>query len=113
MTAGTRPERRVSRAAPFPARSRFSALMVTTSAMTFSSNGGSPAHPLRGAVPPCSAARPPGVPYAAGNLVEQAGDRLLLADPADRLGDQRGDRDLADVARQPHRLGRLDAVGRH
>src|SRR5579862_257501 len=45
--------------------------------------------------------------------VQQARDRALLADPPDRLGDQRRDRELADIARDPHGLGREDAIGHH
>src|SRR3546814_4665316 len=50
--------------------------------------------------------RPPRVPMPWSPLVEQARDRLRLADPLDRLAEQRGDRELPNVARQPHRLGR-------
>src|SRR5882724_4306699 len=125
MTAGTRPALRVARAAPFPARSRVSARMVAISAMTLSFKGG----PAPNA-PACRVRRrPPGVPCAAlrpstgfsrrrtklqssRSLVEETRDRALLADPLDRLGHQRRDRQLADVARHPHRLGGEDAVGR-
>src|SRR5882762_8343646 len=108
MTAGTRPARRVARAAPFPARSRISALMVAISAITLSFKCG----PAPNA-PTCRVRRrPPGVPCAAyaprrvlppwnETLVEQTRDRALLADPLDRLRHQRRDRQLPDVARNP------------
>src|SRR3546814_19488303 len=45
--------------------------------------------------------------------VEQAGDRAFLADPPDCLADQRSDGQLADIAGDPYRGGRLDRVSGH
>src|SRR5579885_1081173 len=104
MTPGTRPERRAARAAPFPARSRAAARMVTMSAIacssfSFISRAPAPLHGLHRLRAPASrgaARRAAGAPRwrPRGNhetLVEQARDRPLLADAADRLGDQRRD----------------------
>src|SRR6185437_12914947 len=114
MTPGTRPERRAARAAPFPARSRASARMVTMSAIEDSSlaprtraqRAGFTACDagLQGcrASRRCRIARAAEIPF----LVEQARNRALLADAADRLGHQRRDAELADVLRHSHRLGR-------
>src|SRR5690348_7109534 len=119
MTPGTRPARRAARAAPFPARSRNSALIDAMSAITVALLVGGPAPDAPASPRPASASRGAArrVPARLGPvspfLVEEARDRALLADALDRLGHQGGDRQLADVARDAHRLGGEDAVCRH
>ena len=104
---GTRPARRVARAGALAgARSRGSALRLMISGM----NGHS--FTTRMHRPRVRLARGAGRGGIRGQ-VEQARNRALLADPQDRLGHQRRDRQLPDVVRQPHRLGRDDAVGQH
>src|SRR5882724_4791859 len=98
MTAGTRPLRRDSRAVPFPARSRASALTLSTAAMRTLLQ----VSQLHRANHSRDDRWPPGVPTGfecpilgieisarkgpplAESLIEQARDRFLFADPRHR-----------------------------
>ena len=44
-------------------------------------------------------------------LVEQAGDRAFIGDAADRLGEQRGDRQQADLLGLGHRRRGTNRIG--
>src|SRR5206468_11417800 len=100
MTPGTRPARRVWRAAPFPAPLRNSALKFWTSDidLLLSCPCGVAS---RGASPRVLAStggsdlETPAFFAAEAASIEQAGDRPLHANPADRLREQRGDCQLA------------------
>src|ERR1700722_397490 len=49
----------------------------------------------------------------AATLIEERRDAFLFGDAADRLANQGRDRDHADIAGDPHRLGRLNRIGEH
>src|SRR6185312_48511 len=85
--AGTLPERRRRRLAPLPCAPRASAPKLNEIRMMFSN--------VDKHVP--ALATKTDTPEKISIYIQRA-DRLLVADPADRLGEQRRDRELADAA---------------
>src|SRR5689334_18106387 len=118
MTPGTRPWRRIARAAPLPARGRAVALISLTVAMSKSSCSIATQTAAHAAVPP---GRPPGVLPSRGCAAYSGsdGEKQERAGPASRPGfagrgfqrrDARGER-LVFLARQPgHFLDRLELL---
>src|SRR5215469_6800719 len=96
MIPGTRPIRRVARAAPFPVSVRRSALRLEISGMDgYSLQASSLASSAASGLVQVGQVRPDGdrnflTPMTTISI-EQAGDRALLADPADRLTHKRRD----------------------
>src|SRR5690348_10094730 len=134
MTAGTRPLRRDSRAGPFPARSRASALMVSTAAIGYllqvsqfrrTNHSCDDRVASRGADPDLISTNlflyfgawgwwgghAPKSKNRTEILIKQTRNGSLFADPRHRFGEKRRDGQLAHRLRDAHRFGRLDAVG--